>query len=591
MNTYEFWDDMGKIFDAIVAYQEKTIEFNKRFINPWVKLGNVFDKEESSKAIAAHKNAIEINPENAQVWYDLASAHGRAGEFEKSIRAYQKAIDLGFESGELHKNMAMAYVMAGKHQEAIPHLEKGLDLFENAEDKAAVWNHLGNAYRKLNNYEMALQAFQQADQFATEVSNDVNTVSADGANASQPTDEPAAVMEDESTTDDVDVEETEVSQEQQEEEPVEPSSEAAVADLESEEVEEELGAKDGEALPVILELDFSTESPEAEAEEAVDNDVNIEEEVGSEFLAALENGFDEPVQVEDPVEETEPEDETEAEDTPKAIPAASSETEQTPDPSETIPSMTEDNEGEVEKVEEYVDIEDMVAEPVLSSETDVPEEERLEESIDVEESEMDIEPALENEETSTLSAYDEYLNDNQETDIVNLVNSESEETQTIAMAPTAVELTNPEINMDINSDLVLDADTKNAHVWNELGNVYLNAGSFDDAIAAYSKAIELDEKFAWPYTNLAMSYVQKGRLDESVLLYQRSIELFENEKDKAVTWNRLGNVYRRLNDYEKAIAAYQRADELDPDNIAITQQARFSLLGSEQVNQELEYSV
>ena len=159
------------------------------------------------------------------------------------------------------------------------------------------------------------------------------------------------------------------------------------------------------------------------------------------------------------------------------------------------------------------------------------------------------------------------------------------------MAPGEVEETRSEANMDVTIDLTVNMDTKNAHVWNELGNVYFNAGSFDDAIVAYSKAIELDRQFAWPYTNKALSYVQKGRLEDAIPLYQRSIELFSNEEDKAVTLNRLGNVYRRLNDYENAIAAYQRADELDPGNVAIAKQSRFSLLGSEQVNQEVSYSV
>ena len=44
MNDYEFWNELGKIFNAVVAYQEKAVEFNKRFINPWIRLGNVFEK-------------------------------------------------------------------------------------------------------------------------------------------------------------------------------------------------------------------------------------------------------------------------------------------------------------------------------------------------------------------------------------------------------------------------------------------------------------------------------------------------------------------------------------------------------------------
>ena len=59
MSNYEFWDELGKIFNAVVAYQEKTIEFNKRFINPWIRLGNVFDKQDRNKeAISAYEKAI-----------------------------------------------------------------------------------------------------------------------------------------------------------------------------------------------------------------------------------------------------------------------------------------------------------------------------------------------------------------------------------------------------------------------------------------------------------------------------------------------------------------------------------------------------
>ena len=112
---------------------------------------------------------------------------------------------------------------------------------------------------------------------------------------------------------------------------------------------------------------------------------------------------------------------------------------------------------------------------------------------------------------------------------------------------------------------------------------------FDDAIVAYSKAIELDRWFAWPYSNLALAYVQKRRFVEAILLYQRSIELFSSDKDKAISWNRLGNVYRRLNDYENAIAAYQRADALDPDNSTLSLQSRFSLLGNYAMEQKPSY--
>ena len=117
-------------------------------------------------------------------------------------------------------------------------------------------------------------------------------------------------------------------------------------------------------------------------------------------------------------------------------------------------------------------------------------------------------------------------------------------------------------------------------LWNELGNLYFMSGAYRQASHAYERSIKLENRSGRPHSNLALAYVQKARFAEAMLLYQRSIELFTEDKDKAISWNRLGNVYRRLNDYDNAIAAYQRADELDPGNNAIYQQSRFSLLGN-----------
>ena len=180
------------------------------------------------------------------------------------------------------------------------------------------------------------------------------------------------------------------------------------------------------------------------------------------------------------------------------------------------------------------------------------------------------------------NAYEEYLKDSDEPMHLYAPATKDE--------PEDVPAPEPVAKVDASGELQIEMDTKNAHVWNELGNVYFNTSAFDDSIVAYSKAIELDRWFAWPYSNLALAYVQKRRFVEAILLYQRSIELFTSDKDKAISWNRLGNVYRRLNDYENAIAAYQRADALDPDNATLSLQSRFSLLGNYAMDQKASYA-
>ena len=104
-------------------------------------------------------------------------------------------------------------------------------------------------------------------------------------------------------------------------------------------------------------------------------------------------------------------------------------------------------------------------------------------------------------------------------------------------------------------------------LWNELGNLYFLSGSYNQAVNAYRRSIGLDANFGRPYSNLALAYVQQGRYEEAIELYRASIELLADEKEKAISWNRLGAVYRHLKDYSKAVIAFQEADELDPQSV------------------------
>ncbi len=108
-----------------------------------------------------------------------------------------------------------------------------------------------------------------------------------------------------------------------------------------------------------------------------------------------------------------------------------------------------------------------------------------------------------------------------------------------------------------------ETDSKNAHIWNELGNIYFTTGAYEQAVKAYKNAIQLDGRYGWPYGNLGLTYAHQGQYEEAIPLYQQSLELLSSEKDQAVMWNRLGNAYRRLNDYENAAKAYRMADGLD----------------------------
>lgn len=130
-------------------------------------------------------------------------------------------------------------------------------------------------------------------------------------------------------------------------------------------------------------------------------------------------------------------------------------------------------------------------------------------------------------------------------------------------------------------------ETRNPEVWNKKGNIHFQNGEYDNAISAYNKAIELDRTFGWPYSNLALTYLTMGKLAEAILLYQKSASLLQNKDEKAASWNSLGNIYRHLNDYENALNAYQKADELDPQNTGKRDQVDLAISGPNSHNAQV----
>jgi len=118
----------------------------------------------------------------------------------------------------------------------------------------------------------------------------------------------------------------------------------------------------------------------------------------------------------------------------------------------------------------------------------------------------------------------------------------------------------------------------NHEFWNEIGNLYFMCGAYEPAIHAYLRSIKLESTFGRSYSNLALAYVETGKYRDAIKLYLRSIELISDEKEKALTWNRLGILYRQIKEYNHALEAYQRADLIAPQGDAVTNpQARMDL--------------
>ena len=121
---------------------------------------------------------------------------------------------------------------------------------------------------------------------------------------------------------------------------------------------------------------------------------------------------------------------------------------------------------------------------------------------------------------------------------------------------------------------------KTADFWNDLGCLFFKAGAYNKAAMAFQKAIRLEPSSGHSYGHLARAQTAQGQYNQAVSLYHKSIDLISNNKDKANVWNRLGDVHRKLNDYDNALKAYQNGTALTDNKASLLSRTRRSLLSN-----------
>jgi tetratricopeptide (TPR) repeat protein len=106
-------------------------------------------------------------------------------------------------------------------------------------------------------------------------------------------------------------------------------------------------------------------------------------------------------------------------------------------------------------------------------------------------------------------------------------------------------------------------EVRDAEFYFKEGLAYDRQGQYDQAIAAYNRALEMNP--TWPsgiYNCRGNAYSAKGEYDRAIEDYTKAIEL--NPKEAVAFYNR-GNIYFKKGEYLQAIADYNKAIEIHPN--------------------------
>ena len=105
-------------------------------------------------------------------------------------------------------------------------------------------------------------------------------------------------------------------------------------------------------------------------------------------------------------------------------------------------------------------------------------------------------------------------------------------------------------------------EDKEAEGYNNSGIAYIKRNELEQAIASFSKAMELDPRYADAYCNRGVVYYFKGEYEKAIMDYNEAIEL---DPRHVVTYNNRGVAYSNEGEQEKAIGDFTRAIEIKSD--------------------------
>jgi len=95
------------------------------------------------------------------------------------------------------------------------------------------------------------------------------------------------------------------------------------------------------------------------------------------------------------------------------------------------------------------------------------------------------------------------------------------------------------------------------------GAAYAGKKHYDEAIADYDKALELNPAYATAYYNRAIAHSTRNRLDEAIADYSKALEL---NPGNASAYMGRATVYANRKQYDEAIADYNKVLELSPED-------------------------
>lgn len=147
-------------YDAAIKYLKNAIELDHNSFEGFYNLGGAYTKKgELNKAVNCYQKVIELNPQFIDAYINLGNIFQSQRLFDEAISCYQKALQLNPNDARMYINLGIAFQNKWEIDKCIIYLEKSLQLNPNF---AETYYHLGNIFKDKGQLKKAISYYQKA---------------------------------------------------------------------------------------------------------------------------------------------------------------------------------------------------------------------------------------------------------------------------------------------------------------------------------------------------------------------------------------------------------------------------------------------
>eukprot|EP00027_Filamoeba_sp_ATCC50430_P019560 CAMPEP_0168540906 /NCGR_PEP_ID=MMETSP0413-20121227/529_1 /TAXON_ID=136452 /ORGANISM="Filamoeba nolandi, Strain NC-AS-23-1" /LENGTH=835 /DNA_ID=CAMNT_0008570677 /DNA_START=98 /DNA_END=2605 /DNA_ORIENTATION=+ len=150
-------------FESAFQYYFQAIHHWEDFPLAQYGIGQMYiHKKEYEKAISAFEKVLTAYPENYETLRMLGSLYAQTNRKPKAYQYFKKVTEL--QPADVEAWIELAQLVENNYQQALDAYEKAQQILEAKQEPipAELWNNIGTMKYMMNQYEDALQCFQQA---------------------------------------------------------------------------------------------------------------------------------------------------------------------------------------------------------------------------------------------------------------------------------------------------------------------------------------------------------------------------------------------------------------------------------------------